>query len=421
MKQAIILILVFFTGQVFAQQEIALDSCYNWTRENYPNLKKVGIWEQLTALKKENMKTAYLPQLSLNGQATFQSDVTKVEAQNLPIEISPISKDQYKAFAEFRQSIWDGGISSANAEVEEAILKSNLSGLEVELYQLNEQVSQTFFTALAIDKQNMVLEAQIKALEVRLKEVRSGIENQVVEQSAGWELEAEILNMEQDRIQLQAGKRAAIKILSILTGKSFKENAGLKFTVEDIQENGYISRPEKALFSSQRSQVEKQSELLSRTRNPKIFGFGQAGYGKPGLNMLNDDFDTYYLVGIGVSWNAFDWKRTNREKQILQLQSEMINRKEETFGQNINMLLVRQKEQIDKLKKLLETDEKMVSLRSNIVRTSASKLENETITTSDYIQDVQAETISLLNAELHQIQLNEAKEKYLLIQGKSKK
>ena len=85
------------------------------------------------------------------------------------------------------------------------------------------------------------------------------------------------------------------------------------------------------------------------------------------------------------------------------------------------MLLVRQKEQIDKLKKLLETDEKMVSLRSNIVRTSASKLENETITTSDYIQDVQAETISLLNAELHQIQLNEAKEKYLLIQGKSKK
>lgn len=421
MKRFLFIIGLFLSASVFGQNTVSLDSCYTWTRQNYPNLKQAGIWEQVTALKKENLKTAYLPQLTVNGQASYQSDVTKINVQNLPVNIPPMSKDQYKAYAEFRQSIWDGGLSAANAGLEDAILKSNLSQLEVELYKLNEQVSQSFFTALAIGKQNRILEAQIQVLREKLKEIRSGIEAQVVEASAEWEIEAEILNMEQNRIQLLAGKSAAIQILSILTGKNIDANAELQFEQENISENAAIVRPENVLFSDQRGRLEKQSELLSKTRNPKIFGFGQAGYGRPGLNMLNNNFDTYYTVGVGVSWNALDWKKTSREKQMLQLQSETINRQEETFTQNITVLLAQQREQVYKLEKLLETDKKMVALRSNIVKTSASKLENETIKTSDYIRDVQAETIAKLNAELHQIQLNEAKEKYILIQGKSLK
>lgn len=179
-----------------------------------------------------------------------------------------------------------------------------------------------------------------------------------------------------------------------------------------------LSRPELQLFLAQKTQLEKQSELLTKSRNPKLFGFGQAGYGRPGLNMLNDEFDTYYLIGVGLSWKAFDWKTTSRQKQMLQLQSQMISKQEETFNQNINLLLASQNEQIEKLEKLLESDAKMVALRSEIAQTSASKLENETITTSDYIQDVQAETIAKLNIELRRVQLNEAVEKYNLIKGK---
>ena len=126
-----------------------LQDCYHWARENYPNLKQAEIWQEITSLKKENIKTNYLPQVTLNGQATYQSDVTKVDIAMPGISIPSVSKDQYKAYAEFRQTIWDGGISAANAELEDAILKSNLSQVEVELYKLNEQVAQAFFTVLA--------------------------------------------------------------------------------------------------------------------------------------------------------------------------------------------------------------------------------------------------------------------------------
>lgn len=418
MKKLLILLLLP-TQLIFAQNEVSLDSCYHWARENYPNLKQSEIWQEITSLKKENIKTNYLPQVTLNGQATYQSDVTKVNISVPGISIPSVSKDQYKAYAEFKQSIWDGGISEVSAKLEDAVLQSNLSQLEVELYKLNNQVSQAFFTALAIDKQNDVLDAQKIVLQEKLNKVQSGIRNQVVEKSAGLELEAEILNIEQNELQLESGRKIALRMLSILTGKSISTDSKLNFQPAQTVSFEGFQRPEVELFTAQKSKIESQSDLLTKTRNPKLFGFGQAGYGRPGLNMLNAKFDTYYLVGVGLAWNALDWKRTNRQKQILQLQSEMVSQQEKTFNQNMELLLAQQNEQISKIKKLLNTDSKMVTLRSDIAKASASKLENETITTSDYIQDVQAETIAKLNIEIHQVQLNEAIEKYNLIKGKS--
>ena len=415
-----LLVLLFLPVQlVFAQNEVSLDSCYSWARENYPNLKQSEIWQEITALRKENIKTNYLPQVTLNGQATYQSDVTKVNISVPGISIPSVAKDQYKAYAEFKQSIWDGGISEASAKLEDAVLKSNLSQLEVELYKLNDQVSQAFFTTLAIEKQKEVLAAQKKVLQEKLKKIQSGIQNQVVEKSAALEIEAEILNIEQNEIQLESGRKTALSMLSILTGKDIAISSKLNYKPAQTANFEGFQRPEEELFTAQKSQLQTQSDLLTKSRNPKLFGFGQAGYGRPGLNMLNDKFDTYYLVGVGLSWNAFDWKKTNRQKQVLQMQSQMVSQQEETFNQNIELLLTQQNEQINKLKTLLDSDSKLVTLRSEIAKTSASKLENEIITTSDYIQDVQAETVSKLNIEIHQIQLNEAIEKYNLIKGKN--
>lgn len=403
---------------VLAQNEVSLDSCYQWARGNYPNLKQKGLWEEISSLKIDNNKTNYLPQVTLNGQATYQSDVTSLGISMPNISIPTVSKDQYKMYAELKQSIWDGGITEANAKLEDAILQSNLSQVEVELYKLNEQVSQAFFAAIVTEKQKEVITEQKKVLDERLKMIQSAIRNQVMEKSSALELEAEILNLDQSELQLEAAKKTAIQMLSILTGKTIEENSSLVYTQMHLNAQNELSRPELELFATQKIQLEKQSDLLTRVRNPKIFGFGQAGYGRPGLNMLNDNFDTYYLVGLGVSWNAFDWKKTNRQKQIIHLQSEMISNQEETFQQNINLLLAQQNEQIGKLEEIMETDSKMIHLRSEIAQTSASKLENETITTSDYVQYVQAETLAKLNFELHKIQLDEAKEKYELIMGK---
>lgn len=389
-----------------------------WARENYPNLKHAQIRKEISDLQKENNHTGYLPRVLLNGQATYQSDVTGIGLALPNISIPAVSKDQYKAYAEIRQTIWDGGLAYAGTQLEEAVLQNDLNRLEVEIYKLNEQVSQAFFTILAVDKQKEVLAAQKIVLSEKLKSIQSGVKNQVVEKSAALLVKAEIFNIEQNEIELAAAKKTALRILVILTGKSFEENSIFHYGKEDIKNTYLYARPEYALFSAQKTQLEKESELIQKSRNPILFGFGQAGYGRPALNMLSDKFDTYCLVGAGISWNAFDWKKTARQKQVISLQQQIIDHQEKTFNQNLQILLAQQNEQIKKFEKLLETDIEMVSLQSEIAQISASKLENETITMADYIQDLQSETIAKLNYELHKIGLNEAMEKYSLIKGK---
>ncbi len=414
-----LLILLLFPAQLaLGQTNIELDSCYAWARLNYPNLKQMDLWKEITSLNQENNKTTYFPQVTLNGQATYQSDVTEVPVSIPGISIPTVSKDRYNAYAELQQTIWDGGISKANKQLEDALLNSNLSQLEVELYKLNEQVAQAFFTNLVVDKQKEVIQAQIKTLNERLKLLESAIKNGAMEISSALVLQAEILNLEQNLVELDAAKSASRQMLEILTGNQFEKNADFSYETKNLSDSELL-RPELELFATQRNQLSSQIDLLSKTRNPKLFGFGQLGYGKPGLNMLLDEFKGYYLVGVGVSWNAFDWKKTARQKQVLQLRQDMLQSQEQTFIQNLDILLVQQKEQIGKIETLINNDQKMVNLRTDITKAAASKLENETITASDYVQELQAETIAKLNCELHKIQLNEAREKYQLIKGKS--
>ncbi|HMI79891.1 MAG TPA: TolC family protein, partial [Ferruginibacter sp.] len=78
-------------------------------RANYPIIKQKELISQTAALNISNISKGYLPQLNINGQATYQSDVTSVNVPIPNIKIDAPEKDQYKIYAEASQLIYDGG------------------------------------------------------------------------------------------------------------------------------------------------------------------------------------------------------------------------------------------------------------------------------------------------------------------------
>ncbi|MFW6371064.1 MAG: TolC family protein, partial [Bacteroidota bacterium] len=196
MKRLFVLMLFLFPlRMLYGQEIIHLDSCYLLARENYPNLKQSGMYKEITALQKENIRLNYLPNVVLNGQATYQSDVTGIDIALPNVTIPRAPKDQYKAYAEIRQQIWDGGVTAASATVEDALLQNQLNELEVEIYKLNEQVAQAFFTVLIAKKQLEVLEARKRIMEERLKTVESAVKHGTAEKASVSVVKAEILNL----------------------------------------------------------------------------------------------------------------------------------------------------------------------------------------------------------------------------------
>ncbi len=414
----LIIFLLLPVQLAFAQSPVlTLDDCYRLARENYPRLSDMEKQQQISDLRQQNIDAAWNPQMNLNGQATYQSDVTRVPISLPNLTVPSQAKDQYKVYLDVRQNIYDGGISRSNRDLERAALAADLQNIEVELYSLNDRINQLYFGVLLMEENKKVLGLKLSTLNERLKVLESGLKNGLVTARDVDLLKAEKMVTEQQVREVEAERLFGLGSLKILTGAAIDGTTNLA-EPELAGKNDGIIRPELKLYDLLGSKVDNNSNLLQKMRNPKVYGFGQAGYGRPGLNMLDNEFDTYYLVGLGVSWNIFDWKQTARNRQLLGIQKQMITSSRETFLQGINISMVKADESIRKAEELLRSDEELVGLRGKIAKHSASQLENGTITSADYLVDLNAETQAQINKKSHKIQLLQAIANYNTLTGK---
>jgi len=151
---------------------------------------------------------------------------------------------------------------------------------------------------------------------------------------------------------------------------------------------------------------------------PKLYGFGQAGYGRPGLNMLSNNFDKFYIVGAKLSWTPWDWSQSKRDRKIIDLQKQMIDNQKDAFIKGISIQSQNEIGNIKKIEILITKDMEIIQLREKILLSSSSKLQNGTIKSADYIDDLTNETQARIDLKRHQVQLIMAKFNYLVITGK---
>ncbi len=414
------LILLFFFTATFGYSQVSsvkLEDCYRLARENYPRLTDSRRQQEISDLKLKNIGTVWNPQLYLNGQATYQSDVTRVNISVPGINIAQPPNDQFKAYLDVKQTIYDGGSTNANSMLEKSALVADQQNLEVEIYALHEKVNQLYFAILLMTENETVMKLKLAILDERIRVMESAFKNGAVTSRDLDLLKADRLLTDQQIGEIKAERLSGLGALGILTNQNLDGNTTLEEPVITARRDS-IARPELRYFDLLGNKIDQNSQLLQKNRNPRIFGFGQAGYGRPGLNMLKNTLDSYYLVGIGVSWNITDWKQTERSRQILEVQKQMIGTQRATFDQNLSVSLFRANESIMKAEQLLKIDEELVVLRKNIAKQSASQLENGTITSADFIVDLNAVTQASINKRSHKVQLYQAVANFNTLTGK---
>src|SRR3954463_11494873 len=98
-KLASAILLILFVSKAGAQpKSLTLEECYDLARAHYPLIKKQGLIASSSRYSVENASKLYLPQLSLNGQGSFQSQTIDF-SQVIPaagVALPAISKDQYR-------------------------------------------------------------------------------------------------------------------------------------------------------------------------------------------------------------------------------------------------------------------------------------------------------------------------------------
>ena len=415
MKQLIIILSVLIAMPSFAQQSITLEECYQLVTENYPLAKQSQLLDAQSKLDKEVVSTSKLPQLSLDAQATYQSDVIEIPIPSASIE--PLNKDQYRATLSVNQLIYNGGATDASLNVKSAQLKTKQKQVEVSLYQLKQQINQLYFSVLLAQESELLLNAKKEQLQAKLKEVQSGIKYGVILPSSDKVLEAELLKLKQQFQELESNKTALIETLSSLISQPLDVSTEFQNPLVETQTQTELARPELELFQLKKEEITTSERLLSKQNSPKLLGFATGGYGNPGLNMLNNSFQTYYIVGVKLNWNVFDWNSNKKQRQSLAITKDVIDTETDTFKLNTTIELNQQQKDIDKIEGFIASDLEIISLRKEVLRTADSQLKNGVITSSAYITELTNLYEDENTLVKHKIQLQLAKANYNTIKG----
>lgn len=417
MKKFLFLLFTIAPILAFAQQTLTLEACYALAEKNYPLAKQKALLEEKLNSEIKVLEKEKLPKLDLNAQATYQSDVIEFP-MNLPnTNIEPPNKDQYRATIDANQLIYNGGNIAANAILKTAELATQQQQVAVNLYSLKSRINQNYFSVLLFQEQEKLLLSKMEELDARLKEANTGVKYGAVLPASEHILKAEQLKLEQQISQINFDRKKALNNLGALLSHNIDSDITLSNPDILIPSEITSQRPELELFELQEIQLETSKEVISKSNYPKILGFGQVGYGNPGLNMLDNSFQDFYMVGVKMNWNIFDWGKTKEKKQAVAVSKEIVSTEKETFLLNNEMQQKEAESDIDKYETMLQKDTEIIALREMVLQATTSQLQNGAITSSEYITELNNLYEAKIDEQLHKIQASLAMANYKVIKG----
>lgn len=399
-------------------QDLSLEQALQEAVAHYPQTKRKALIDQTAALTVENLRRQYLPQLNLSAQATYQSEVTTVKIPLPGVSITPPSKDQYKVLADLNQLVYDGGAVKQQQTVQQLAAATEQQQLEVEYYKLKERVTQIYMGVLYLDEQLKTVALIESDINTGIRKTEAQVQNGTAFRSQVLLLKAELLKAGQRRTELGETRKGWVEVLSLFTGLTLMPTTKLQLPVMSTVSEQALQRPELQLFQAQQVLTQQQLELLKSRNRPKASIFLQGGYGRPGLNFLNNDFSFFYIGGLRLNWALSSFYTSKRDRMVIENNRKQIDAQQETFLLNTRSQLVQQTAEIRKLEKLLAADEEILSLRSQVSAAVKAQLDNGVITAADYLREINAEDQARQTLAAHRIQLLQARINYSVTSGK---
>ena len=420
----VLLVLPFLISAAQSDKAIVIDSCYVWAKQNYPLLKEYNVIEQTRQFTVQNAFRNYIPQLNVTGQATYQSETTNFADVfgSLPPQFANLanfpkySKDQYRLTAEVYQTVFDGLSSKykkANAIADAEVKKQNV---EVNLYSLRDRVNQVYFGVLLIDQELKQNELQQKDVQSVIDKTQAFVDNGTAFRSSVDELKAQLLQVQQNRIDLVSSRKSYLMVLGLLIGHTLDETVTLTEPSTPVFSPD-IKRPELQLYQLQKKSIDLQTKQLETGFMPQINAWFDGSYGRPTLNTVSNEFGAFWITGIRFNWTLTALYTFKNNKRILGLSQNDIDIQRDVFLFNTNITLAQQNENIKKYSDLVAKDKEIVDLRTSVKNASNAQLQNGVLNAHDYLTQVDAEAQARLGLILHQVQLLQAEYNYQTTSG----
>lgn len=382
-----------------------MEQCKAWARDNYPVIKQYGLVEQSRRFTVENAAKAWLPQVSVSGTASYQSDVTTIPITLPGVDIPTLSKDQYDVNITVSQQVYDGGAVSSAKCLAEAQGDVGREQVSVAMYDVNRRIDELFFGILVLDEQLKQVGVLQEDLSLSLASVKAMVKGGVANQTDVDAVKVEQVKARQREISLLMQRNTYLKMLSTFIGKDIGDGDTLVKPTPPVLQNGANSRPELALYAAQERLLDARLKSLNVALRPNVGLFARGGYGNPGLNMLKDDFDAYYKVGVTLSWNFGSLYTRANDRRNIDIERQTVQSERDAFLFNTRLQTEMQSGAVANLREQLRQDDEIITLRRRIREKAELRVANGTETVNEMLRDINAVSDAQLGKRLHEIQL----------------
>ena len=361
------------------------------------------ILEQSFELKKNIVRAGLYPNANLNAQLSYQSDVTKIEIPMPGFKAPELAKDWYRVNIDLYQTMYDGGMTKARLETENAEYQLQINKIEQAEEQLKKKVNDLFYGVLMANNRIRVLNFAIATTQAMISETDTRAKKGMVLKSELAAVESGLLQYKQQLVEASAARNASLELLSSLCNVTISASDSLSVNTPENNRPYTLNRKDADEFGLLTGRANSLMLMEKSKRRPALGLFGQAGYGRPGYNMLDDSFDEYFLIGIRLNYNIWDWNTHKRNIQVIRLQQKQTELAEENFRM-LHMgrwkAMIREAEQFDSL---LALDDEIIRLQQTVVDASRAQLNNGTITGAAFVTELNKLHQSIIMRENHKI------------------
>jgi outer membrane protein TolC len=360
-----------------------------------------------------NIRKGWLPQVSAQAQATYQSDVTawpgemKAMMSGMDIDLKGLTKDQYRVGVDVQQTIYDGGVISSQQRIVREQGKVQKAQTEVSIYQVRKRVNEMYFGLLMLEEQMLLNKDLQQLLASNERKLESMTQQGTAAQSDLLSVRAERLKAEQKATELASQRRMLQRMLSAFCGIEVKDVKKPEKIAILSQHTG--QRPELKALDAQIGVLNAQEKALNAALMPKVGVFAQGFYGYPGLNMFEDMMRRKWslngIIGARVTWNIGALYTRKNDKAKLQLQRDMTENSREVFLFNNNLEQMQQHETIERYRRLMDSDSEIIALRQAVRKAAESKLSHGIIDVSDLLREINQENAACIERSVHEIEM----------------
>lgn len=375
---------------------LSLEEAIAWARKAYPLSQNEQILTSALNLKLEKLYMTYIPHFKLQGTLSHQSEVPTLPI-NLP-NYKALDKNQYKTTAELSQVILSGGNVWANKALDKAQTAVQKADVQNQLYKVQEAVINAYFNALLAEKQNAQNDVYLKDLHKNLKDKKIKVANGVALPSDVDKINIEILNTLKAKEQIFTQEQNAKTHLALLVGSDdfrvqmpdFASNLAFvnRCKAQSDQKNSFEKRPEMRYFSLKSEEADAKQKLEYAKSMPYLEAYIQGGYGNPGLNILKNEADTYYVAGLRLNWDFSNLYSSKQQHELVRKEKLLIASSKNEFVLELSIAAKKTLQNIASLQEQIAQNEKIIALQEHIVISSKHQNENGVLSTNDFISDI---------------------------------